>query len=445
MEQRTWVDEEHVLFNGSLIVFTTRTSKKPWFQVRISLPGVAGYQIRKSLKTTDRNEAIHLATELYLDARARFSQGITIEKYTWDMLVDEYLSTRTGDNYIRQFTALNKRYFKPFFGKLKTIENITDDMILKFWRFRIDFWKNNDKTARTTTFRQRATFVAEEPSYATIRKERSQLRSILRYAADKRHIPTFPIIEHPYRHDKTRDQGHRINKRRRASFTRADYDTLTTKMSGLCRRKKWWRDIQKRNWEALRLAVLLIANGLIRPQELKLLRYNQIELINEGDESWTVIHLHDFQAKTGVPRQIICEDGSSCYHYIQRYREWALYKDEHDLIFASDNDKTTPKTFDYTFNQLLKEWNLKYDSAGRPRTLYSLRHFGIEQMLIRNVPPVAIAKIAGTSLKMITDFYDETGTWMYRQHLNKNRTLYPFLIKERTNQAQGQVIPLKSE
>jgi hypothetical protein len=45
-------------------------------------------------------------------------------------------------------------------------------------------------------------------------------------------------------------------------------------------------------------------------------------------------------------------------------------------------------------------------------------------MLLRGVPPLVIAKTAGTSLEMINNFYDETETWRYREHLNKNRTLY---------------------
>lgn len=423
--EKSWVEEEHVLFNGSVVVFTTKSSKKPWYQVRISLPGVNGYQTRKSLKTTDRNEAIHLATELYLDIRARHSQGLTLQTYDWGMLITEFLKSRNGENFKSQFAYKNKRYWVHFFGTLENIESIDEEMVKEYWKFRIDYWKNHPKAYFRGKDKGRATNVAKEPSYATIAKERSHLRSLFRYGFERRLMPTLVNIEHPYRGDKSRDQQHMLGKKKRASFDKDSYNQLITKMNGLCRRKSWYKISQKRNWEAMKLAILLTRESLIRPQELRALRFEQITTRSDGENIYTVIDIPASQAKTKRPRLIVCENGDAVYKYVQNFRKWAIHKEDHDLIFATDKRADQAKTFDYTWRVLLDKWGLRTDVEGRRRTLYSIRHFAIEQMLLRDVPPLVIAKMAGTSLEMINNFYDETETWLYRRYLDKGRKLFP--------------------
>jgi hypothetical protein len=428
--EKRWEKESISLYEGQAVVFTTRNSKKDWWQVRIKLPGSLGYAVRRSLRTLDRQEAIAMAQEIYLDARARYSQGITIDKYDWARLIDEYLATRSSESYCKRFRDTNQRYFAPFFGKLKDVEQIDDNSVLEFWRWRISYWKDHPKENHSGPGSQKPTYVALDPSYSTIRKERSYLRSVVRWGVDNRIIPRFPEINHPYTGDMKRDQSRRLGKKKRASFTAGDYDLLVRKLNGLCSRKTTYRPSQKRNWERLRLAVLLIRDGLCRPQEVYQLQYRQMRLETIDGEPWSLLTLHEHQSKTRQERLIVFENGHSCFEYVRRYRGFAKWDDDDDLIFASDRDRKRPAELIYLFNTLLEEWGLREDTAGRKRTLYSLRHFAIEQMLLRDIPPIAIAKLAGTSLKMINSFYDETGILQYRRFLNQNRKLYPFLVKD---------------
>jgi len=163
-----------------------------------------------------------------------------------------------------------------------------------------------------------------------------------------------------------------------------------------------------------------------------------------------MLNLHSYQAKTGIERLVIFENGASCFHYVQRYRELAKWNEPTDLIFAAEKNRQRPRDLSYMFRKLTGDWGLRFDTAGRARSLYSIRHFAIEQMLLRSVPPIAIAKLAGTSLKMMHSFYDETSILQYKDRLNKNRTLYPFLVKpdEPTNNEQiasngGKLLALK--
>lgn len=57
------------------------------------------------------------------------------------------------------------------------------------------------------------------------------------------------------------------------------------------------------------------------------------------------------------------------------------------------------------FNFVLGESGLKEDRLGQLRTLYSLRHFGIQARLAAQMPIYDLAKNAGTSVEMIERFY----------------------------------------
>lgn len=439
---KSWEKESHSLFNGAAIVFTTKTSVKPWWQVRIKLPGTTGYALRKSLKTTDLSEAIKLASDMYLDMRARHSQGIPLETYSWDELADAYISTRNGQHYQKYFSFLQSRYFSPFFSKFSNVEVINDDTIREYWNWRIGYWTEHSKTSRSTPTARRATNVSESPSYATIRKEMSALRSVLRWAADRQIIPLYPTIEHPYLGDHSKDARHRLNRRRRATFTKEEYShKLLPAINGLCNRTAPLAPYKKRAHEALRLAILMIANTLLRPQEMYWLRYEQVQLVPEGDEIYTVIYLSEQQAKTKRRRTIICPNGNAMYEYVQRFRRFAKWSEPTDLIFASERTRTKPRDLTYQVRTRFKEWDLLEDMEGNRRSLYSLRHFAIERLLIENVPPAAIAKLAGTSLAMISRFYDDTDAWMYREQLHGHRKNFPRSVPD--EMADAPMLPAK--
>ena len=60
------------------------------------------------------------------------------------------------------------------------------------------------------------------------------------------------------------------------------------------------------------------------------------------------------------------------------------------------------------FNYILKECNLGLSESGEKLTLYSLRHYAIQERLVSSggkVNPYILAKNAGTSMDMLQRFY----------------------------------------
>jgi len=430
MDDYSFERHRSVLFDGNVVVFATGTGEKLNFQVRIKLPSSDGYAIRKSLKTSIEHEAIHIATELYLDARARYSQGISLLKNSWGQLVEQYLATRSSKKYCELFRAINKRYFEKFFSTYEDIERITSEDVRSFWEWRLEYWINNPPEQHIGIASQKPTYIAIKPAYSTIQKEASYLRSVLRYAFNAKLMPTLPAVYHPYKKDSTKDESHLLNRKRRASFTQQDYKKLSAHIASMCANPKDTRTSSIRAKEALRCAVLLIANGAIRPMELYRVRFGQMKLENIAGENWSTITLSKYQSKTNRPRVIAFEGGDNPYVYVQRYREFAKWANDDDLIMASDSDREKPRDLSYLFSKYTQKWGIGHDDIGRKRTLYSLRHYCIEQMLIRGIPPMVVAKLAGHSVATLVSFYDETGIMMYLDELNKNRKIYPKLSRD---------------
>tara|TARA_R110000796_G_scaffold250632_1_gene380056 strand:+ start:75 stop:1412 length:1338 start_codon:yes stop_codon:yes gene_type:complete len=419
-----------VLFDGNVIVFATGTAERLNYQVRIKLPNVSGYAIRKSLKTSIEHEAIHLATEMYLNVRARSSQGISLLKMSWKELVQSFLEQKDSRSYRELWGATNRRYFSKFFGNVEDVETIDSEMIRKFWVWRQDYWTENPKESHAGIGTQKPTFVAIKPAYSSIQKEASYLRGILRYAFDTKKMPILPEVRHPYKAVAADNESHLSNRKRRASFTKKDYNRLTKSMGNLCSNHKDLRPFAIRAKEALRLGILLIANGLIRPTELYRVRFGQFELETIGEQVWTIVRLSKEQSKTNRPRVIAFEGGDNCFAYVQAFRQYAKWAEDDDLIMASDSDRHSARDLSWMFRKHTERLGISHDKVGRKRTLYSLRHYGIEQMLMRGTAPVVVAKLAGHSVATLVSFYDETSILMYLDQLNKNRTIYPKLDKE---------------
>jgi hypothetical protein len=67
----------------------------------------------------------------------------------------------------------------------------------------------------------------------------------------------------------------------------------------------------------------------------------------------------------------------------------------------------------------MKDCGLKYDWQGRGRSLYSLRHYFITTRLQAGTDPYRLAKLCGTSVRMIETFYDESETEDYVEDVTR--------------------------
>jgi integrase len=86
-----------------------------------------------------------------------------------------------------------------------------------------------------------------------------------------------------------------------------------------------------------------------------------------------------------------------------------------DLVFRLSDGSTTNQ-LGRNFVALLKHLGLEKSASGT-RTLYSLRHTYITQLMLAGLPPSVIAKQCGTSTAMIEQHYSHITPLMFAKEL----------------------------
>jgi integrase len=424
-----------VLCGGHVIIYTTKASKKKTYQARITLPGVsqADYCVRKSLKTTDENEAISFAQALYYDALGRNTQDIPLEPTSWTSLVSRYEHEFPDKS---KASADATRYLTPFFGSVKDVRSIDTALVRKFWLWRWDYHKGfvkpPGKVSGACVYH-----AAPTPHINTLNALRVSLKSILTWAHQQGIVSSLPNTDIPRRIVNAAPK-----ENSRGTFTLKDYQRLYTNLRTTAHRVNLGVGVrgnhkqQQIGIERVRFMVLLIANTCIRPTEALQLRHSDFCLKQgttshevENDIAYTEITIRKSVSKTGRQRSVISHDYAATWKYYQRFlavlEHHNMPTGREDLVFANTRHPHKPANITATFRSLLERWDMLKDADGRNRVLYSLRSFAITQALQRTVPIHVVARNAGTSVRMIEKHYWRDISWSFRDVITKNRRTIP--------------------
>lgn len=147
--------------------------------------------------------------------------------------------------------------------------------------------------------------------------------------------------------------------------------------------------------------IILMGNFGFRTQELRLLKWNDVSVHDDGT---VTIFVRGETSKVGKDRKIRGRRGD----VFLRRRKYSKYTDSDDYVFSHfrRNDVITKTIlYDY-YNKLLRDVKLKYKDF-EEQDLYSLRHFFITSHLIASrISVYDLAKYCGTSLQQISNTYD---------------------------------------
>ena len=85
-----------------------------------------------------------------------------------------------------------------------------------------------------------------------------------------------------------------------------------------------------------------------------------------------------------------------------------LKKKVDSYVFREEGDKNFTTNMGRMFRTLMDDLEMKYDTTTHEeRTLYSLRHFYISMAIRSGMDVYQLARMCGTSVKMIDDFYGD--------------------------------------
>ena len=152
-------------------------------------------------------------------------------------------------------------------------------------------------------------------------------------------------------------------------------------------------------------AIMFMRNTFIRPTDLKFIKHKDV-VVYERD-GITLLELRHVRTKGHSNYMASTENAVKHYNRIVSERKEEGYGKDEDYLFLPqhENRDYALKEISRQFTAILEITNLRKDSEGRSRTLYSLRHTAIMTAVRQGIPIEHIASNARTSTDMINRFY----------------------------------------
>jgi integrase len=362
-----------------------RPTSSKW-QVRFKLP--SGNWHAASTGTTNLAEAKPAGIEVQRRVLTQLAAGESISQKTFGEVALEEIAamrraldnSRAPKTYRDYIFAINK-YLIPFFGKLP-IASIRDETIEDF-----SAW--------------REVKMGREPKASTMRNHASAYNRVIKLAwrqgliPAERAIPDLPIAGK--------------KSQARPAFSQPEIDDLLAFMAdwelgGRLRMSRLMRRLCRSYVE------FLLYTGIRHGTEARALRWRHLQWHYSGEQRYLRVWV---SGKTG-PRYLIAKH--QAIPALERLADWQDlgFPDLNEVINARLDrlvfaypDGGTPYQMEGVFRTLMRDSGLALDTAGRNRTLYSLRHTYATFALAAGVDIHTLARQMGTSIAMIERHYSK--------------------------------------
>jgi|ETNvirnome_2_300_1030623.scaffolds.fasta_scaffold02822_4 integrase len=420
------LQETFTILDDEILVYRLEGNRRGNWQMRIKDRTGQRRYIRKSLKTSNKQLATAKAIDLYNQMQVKARLGATAANTKWDAVFERFLPTLKISVWPR-IKANNDRYWQPFFKDID-LYDISDADIERYVNYRITFWETND--ARSSS---RPEHLGTSTSIATLNMDFTYLNSFLKKAFRKnliRAMPTFPLNWHQHPSIIARPTRDRRGKFDLCDHPQADNcECSIRKLSAEWRKinnflkgrgepsnSRWKIKLHRYSLANAYMFTILIHKTAIRPQEAAKLRWGDITLKADGEDSYTQIIVEETVAKTKKYRDVISTDWDATYHRIyglwrkEYIRFWGREPKADDLLFPSPKDHTSTRTHYLMVKRLFKRAGVhEYqhrDGSTLFRTAYSLRSHCISMLLNRGKLNIwSVSLLAGTSIAVIEKNY----------------------------------------
>jgi integrase len=292
------------------------------------------------------------------------------------------------------------RYLLPFFGK-RDITMIKKKDLDDYRAWRQAYWITGDGSRKEKIYHK------VTPASGTLKQEWTVLRGVFLYGVELGLVSpmSMPMLRH---------EEYTIG--RRPAFTLQEYRDLYKFM------RKWVRTSPTQHVRAerelIRNYILIMINCGLRKGEARNLKWRDLRIFENEHGRWPLLHVQS--GKTGE-RLTVCQPLSRIY--FDRLRARGHHTGPDDFIFCHEDGK--PVQHFKSFGALLTAAGLLKDSAGRVRTIYSLRHTYATFRLENGTSIYWLKDNMGTSVQMIERHYGQTKILSGIQHETIRRRKYP--------------------
>ena len=364
-----------------------------------------GKEWRKSTKEASLARAKDIAEDWYLELCGKDRSGELHSGKTFGLAAkkfeEEYEAITQGrrsPKWVQGHKDRIRLHLQPYFGN-KIVSEITSGTAQEYRVHRMTEPKPNGEALNGgDDDSERKPW--QPPARNTIHNEIVTLRMVLKTAQRHGWLEYIPDLSDPYRRQSKVEH--------RPWFTPKEYKQLyeaTRKNADQPKNKRF-----KWHAEQLHDFVLLMANTGLRPDEVKLLQYRDVEIVDDEYSGEQILEI-EVRGKRGV---CYCKSMPGAVRPFER-----LLARERPATGNSGNenakpgesrtpeptDRLFPNEFKKMFNNLMTDNNLKFDRNGKARTAYSLRHSYICFRLLEGADIYQVAKNCRTSVEMIEKHY----------------------------------------
>ena len=358
-----------------------KTDASPYWYCRIRLPSKKKYLV-KSLKEKSRVNALESLDEIYTELRS----NRYLEKTKKEMLVNTVLNVLIERQKGQDGRGRNSRFSAD---DLYLIDRPKDGI-------RFIFGERDVSTITTHELREYLALLDRNRksnlANSTKNKHLYVLSKVFQIAYEQQlisQLPTLPTFE---RRDKPRP-----------TFSKTQYKTLLSTTRILAKKNIKVRGVVL-DMEFYYFIVFLTASFL-RPvkSEIYALKHKDVSF----DEESSCLTLEIVDGKTGYRPVSTLQNAVDYYEKIKKMRP-NISKDDYVFFPQYKNRDYCIQTVARLFKYVLTEGNILTSSDGQDLTVYSLRHFALQERLLNSHGQVNIytlAKNAGTSVSMLERFY----------------------------------------
>lgn len=375
---------------GTLTIYQMKMSKYWYMRAYINRK-----QVRRSTNTEDKKQAEKEAIRIYLELQQKTINNEPITKSSGFVVIAEKLQTenerRVVEEQISDSKTKNDRYrltndLIPFFKKYQ-LNEIDYSILSQYFKY------VNEK---------RLSQEYERLHSNTLKLHLSHLKQIFKHGAKLgviQSLPVFPSF-------KTVDEP-------RTGFNKSEYTKLHSTLRNRIGFKQVITDTNGKLIRNVELSqelydlIIFMTNSFIRPTDIKVLRHIHIAEVNQNNNLY--LRLTHPRTKSHSQPVITLEQAVVVYkNIVARQKKNQEYQSNGFLFMPKyDNRTYALRQLQRQFDLLLDITNLKKDSNGKNRVLYSLRHTAITFRMLEadNLDLLTLSKNARTSNEMLSRFY----------------------------------------
>lgn len=421
-------------FDGALVLYqrdlevsapNAKSHRKPMWYMRIKVKGMKGRALVRSTKCTVYEEAYDVAYDAFLRTQSNVRLGHSLDEWSFEQHWNDWYNRNLEQNtWTESRQKWHKNYFKRYFSAYFSHENkslLLNDIDVNFafgyWEWRIHYWQSDEGKRRKVYNRMRKNAKTKStnnavkiPSHKTLKMEQSALNQIFYDAYQRGRCSTVFKFKSP--NSSNADS-------QRAFFDDKEYETLYRYLRSYRNAEGIFKAVRANSWHKIQRQqmyyfCLFLANSGLRVGEARLLKWEDISFDVDNGESELIANVRvSANAKTRKMRNV--QTQPSANDYLKRWMDISPYKNKSDYVFFGTSKDNTQQQFtdlNKTFQSILKKipYNdrkdgLLYDSDGKRRSLYSLRHVYATQRLKRGVTVYDLSLNMGTRVTNIEKHY----------------------------------------